>query len=64
MVGLPRETARIFDQRFDYGGSVFSIQLNEHYIPRLPLYQSRNLALTIAKQQVAFPVARDRSILD
>ena len=50
-------------QRRSDGVGVFVNQLDQHHVARVPLHQSCNLAVVIAKQQIALPMARHCSIL-
>jgi hypothetical protein len=53
----------MLDQSVDDGLSVFASELDQHDVAGLPLYQRGDLAITIAKHQVAFPVSWNGAIL-
>ena len=54
----------LLDQRVDDGLRVAARDLGEHHVPGLPFDQRDDVAVLRAAQQVAFPMAGDRSILD
>ena len=51
-------------QRRSDGVGVFVHQLDQHHVARVSLDQRRNLAVGIAEQQIAFPVAWNCPILN
>jgi hypothetical protein len=61
---LPGKLPSLPTQSFDYPGRVFSFHLDQHREPGLALDQCGDVGVVDARDQVALPVARDRTVLD
>src|SRR5215471_16262301 len=54
----------VLDERTDDSLGIFAIDLCQHEVARLTLHQRCNLAVLTTEEQIAFPVARYRSVFD
>ncbi len=63
-VEFSRQLVCMLDERVDDRPGVFAGDSDQHHVTRMAFNQGRDLAVIAADEQVTFPVARNRSILD
>src|SRR5262245_38801503 len=63
LVEFVRQLVRVLDEGVDDGLGIFAVDLREHDVAGLPFDQGGNLAIVAAKQEVTFPVTRQRTVV-
>src|SRR3954469_25018963 len=64
LVELIRQLLRLLDERGDDGLRLLVSHLRQHHVARMPFDQRRDVAVLCAAQQIAFPMARHRTIFN